>query len=253
MNEIHNLLAGKVAFITGASRGIGEATAFLLAENGAKVAINAINEQRLRKVAEAIEGKGREYLVVPGNISQPDMVAQIVARVVKHFGKIDILVNNAGIAHVASFEQMTLAEWERVMAVNLTGAMLCCQAVVPHMKKAGYGKIVNLSSTAAKWANLHPAPSYGASKAGMLYLTRHLARELAPYNIYVNAVCPGPVTTDMTSDLTPEEREKVVASIPLGRFGTPADIANAVLFLCSSLSDFVVGEALNVNGGNRMD
>lgn len=253
MNEIPKLLEGQVAFITGASRGIGKATACCLAEHGAKIAMNAINQERLEGLAAMMQEQGHECLVVPGDISQPDVVERMVERIVGHFGTIDILVNNAGIAIVTSFEHMTLKEWEQVIAVNLTGAMLCCQAVIPYMKKAGHGKIVNVSSTAAKWANLHPAPSYGASKAGMLYLTRHLAKEFAPYNIYVNAVCPGPVATDMTSDLTPEEREKVITSIPLGRFGTPNDIANAILFLCSSLSDFVIGEALNVNGGNRMD
>lgn len=253
MNTIPKLLEGQVAFITGASRGIGKVTACCLAEHGAKIAMNAIDQERLEDLAAMLQARGHECLVVPGDISQPDVVKRLVERIVEYFGTIDILVNNAGIAIVTSFEHMTLKEWERVMAVNLTGTMLCCQAVIPYMKKAGHGKIVNVSSTAAKWANLHPAPSYGASKAGMLYLTRHLAKEFAPYNIYVNAVCPGPVITDMTEDRTPEERQQVVSTIPLGRYGTPDEIAHAILFLCSSWSNFVVGESLNVNGGNRME
>jgi 3-oxoacyl-[acyl-carrier protein] reductase len=253
MDGLSNLLDGKVALITGASRGIGKATALCLAKHGAKLAINAINQELLEQVAGMIQEQGQECVVVPGDISQPDTVERIVESVVTYFGKLDILVNNAGIAIVTPFEQMTLAEWERVMAVNLTGAMLCCQAVIPYMKKAEYGKIVNVSSTAAKWANLHPAPSYGASKAGMLYLTRHLAKAYARDNIYVNAVCPGPVVTEMTDDLTPEQHRQVANSIALGRFGTPDEIAHAILFLCSSLSDFIVGESLNVNGGNRME
>lgn len=253
MKELSTLLDGKVALITGASRGIGKAAALRLAECGAKVAINATNQELLEQVARTIREHGHACCVAPGDISQPDAVERIIETVVAYFGKLDILVNNAGIAIDTSFEEMTLAEWERVMNVNLTGAMLCCQAVLPHMKRTGYGKIVNVSSTAAKWANLHTAPSYGASKAGMLYLTRHLAKKFAPYSIYVNAVCPGPVTTDMTSDLIPEKRRQVASTIPLGRFGTPEEIADAILFLCSSLSDFVVGESLNVNGGNRMD
>ena len=253
IDKIHTLLEGKVALITGASRGIGKATAFCLAEHGAKIAVNAINPERLDALVVIMQKQGHECLAVLGDISEPETVECIVKGVAERFGTIDILVNNAGIAIINSFEQMTLEEWERVMAVNLSGAMLCCQAVIPYMKKAGSGKIVNVSSTAAKWANLHPAPSYGASKAGMLYLTRHLAKQYARDKIYVNAVCPGPVATEMTDDLTPEQRRQVAESIALGRFGTPDEIANAILFLCSSLSDFVVGESLNVNGGNRME
>ncbi len=188
MNGVHNLLEGQVAFITGASRGIGKATALCLAKHGAKIALNAINQERLDALAATLQAQGHECVTVPGDISEPDVVKRIVKSVAERFGTIDVLVNNAGIAIVNSFEHMTLKEWERVMAVNLTGAMLCCQAVIPYMKKTGYGKIVNVSSTAAKWANLHPAPSYGASKAGMLYLTRHLAKEYARDNKYLTKI-----------------------------------------------------------------
>lgn len=253
MSKITNLLAGRSVLITGASRGIGRATALILSENGAKVAINDTNEKLLKELDEKIKEKGQECIIVPGDISNFAVSNKIVSEVIKCFGKIDVLVNNAGITKRVLFEHLTLTDWERVLSVNLTGTMLCCQAVIPYMKEVKYGKIVNVSSTAAKRPNLSTSPCYGASKAGILYLTKHLAKELAHYNIYVNAVCPGPIVTGMTNDWSPEYRRQVISNVPLGRLGKPNDVANVILFLCSNLSDFITGEAINVNGGALMD
>jgi 3-oxoacyl-[acyl-carrier protein] reductase len=242
-----------VALITGASRGIGKATALLLAEHGFNLAINGMNPESLETLAVLIRRLGRECLIVKGDISEPDTVSSIVSGTVDLFGKIDVLINNAGITRRISFETMPLAEWERVIRVNLTGTMLCCQTVLPLMKRARRGRIINVASVAAKKLNLSASPCYGASKAGILYLTRHLAAEYAKYGIYVNAVCPGPVKTDMTSEWTENYRDKVISDVPLQRLGSPEEIAKTILFLCVDSSGFIVGEAINVNGGTWMD
>ena len=247
-------LSGKTVLITGASRGIEKATAILLASLGANIVINGRNHELLLKTAKEIEETDQECLILEGDISSSvNLPGGMVNETIKRFGKIDILINNAGTAMHTSFLEMKLTDWNHVINVNLTAAMIFCQAVIPHMKKRGYGKIINISSLVAKQARLSTAPSYGASKSGLVYLTRHLAKEFGPFGIYVNAICPGQIVEHMIRHWTEEHEKELIEETPLRRLGYPIDIAKAVLFLSSDLSSYVNGEALNVNGGYLMD
>ena len=247
-------LSGKTALITGASRGIGKATAILLASLGTNMAINGRNYQLLQKTAKEIEETGQKCIILEGDISGSEgLPGKMVNETISQFGKIDILINNAGTINRTSFLEMKLADWNHVINVNLTAAMLFCQAVIPYMKKRGYGKIVNISSLVAKQARLSTAPSYGVSKSGLIYLTRHLAKEFGPSGIYVNAICPGQIITYMTRRWTEERKREMISEIPLRRLGNPFDVAKTVLFLCSDISSYINGETIDVNGGCFMD
>ena len=188
-----------------------------------------------------------------GSAANPDTAIEVVKTAIDNFGRIDILVNNAGINMRSSTLEMNLDDWQTVLDVNLNGTLYFCKAVLPYMIDQKCGKIVNVSSTTAKTAHRNAAPSYGASKAGVNYLTMHLALEMAANNIYVNAICPGPVETDMSQQWTDEYRQEVTARIPLRKLGTPQNVADTVLFLASSMSDFITGETINVNGGTYMN
>ena len=244
------MLQGKAAIVTGASRGIGRGTAIRLAESGADLVINGTNTALLNALAAEIEALGRRAIVVGGDVADPATAAAAVGAAEQAFGKIDILVNNAGINLRAPTLEMEFGDWQRVLDVNLNGTLHFCRAVLPGMVARRSGKIVNVSSTAAKTAHRNAAPAYGASKAAVNYLTMHLAREMAPHNIFVNAVCPGPVETDMTGDWSGDYRARVTANVPLGRLGTARQIADVVLFLASAQSDFITGETVNANGGS---
>lgn len=248
-----NMLNGSVAIVTGASRGIGKAIALTLAKNGASLVINGTNRELLNELAVQIEKLGKKCFILVGDAAKPETAANVVRTVIDAFGRIDILINNAGINMRSSTLEMELTDWQNVLDVNLNGTLYFCKTVLPFMIEQKYGKIVNISSTAAKTAHRNAAPSYGASKAGVNYLTRHLALEMAPHNIYVNAVCPGPVETDMSRQWTDEYRQEVSAKIPLQKLGTPQNVADAVLFLASHMSDFITGETINVNGGTYMN
>jgi 3-oxoacyl-[acyl-carrier protein] reductase len=247
------LLEGKVVIVTGASRGIGRAIAMTMAKNGASLVINGNSEALLKELAAAIGALGRECAVRPGDVANPETAAGLAQTAIDRFGRIDVLVNNAGINMRSSSLEMKLEDWQRVMDVNLHGTLHCCRAVLPHMIERRSGKIVNVSSTVAKTTHANAAPSYGASKAGVDYLTRHLALEMAKYGICVNAICPGPIGTDMATQWSDAYRQQVLARIPLGRLGTPEDVADGVLFLASKMSDFMTGETINVNGGTYMN
>ncbi len=247
-------LSGKVALITGASRGIGKATALLFASLGADVAVNGRNHKLLLETAEEIEKMDCKSIILEGDISSSeDLPKEMVDKAIKKFGKIDILVNNAGIGIKKDFLEMTLEDWNKVINVNLTSAMLFCQAVLPYMIEKKYGKIVNVSSLVAKQPRLSSAPCYGSSKSGMLYLTRHLAKEFGPSGIYINAVCPGQIVAYMTRHWTEEHKKELISETPLRRLGYPEDVAKAILFLSSDLSSYINGESINVNGGYIMD
>ncbi|HWR42083.1 SDR family NAD(P)-dependent oxidoreductase [Sporomusa sp.] len=247
------LLANQVAIVTGATRGIGKSIALSLAQNGASLVINGNNEDLLKQLAAEIEQLGQKCLLQSGDIADPDTAAKIVKQAMDNFGRIDVLVNNAGINMRTPTLQMKLDEWKRVMDVNLNGTLYCCTAVLPVMIQQKYGKIINMSSTTAKTPHRNASPSYGASKAAVNYLTQHLALEMAKHNICVNAVCPGPVETDMSTQWSDEYRQQVLARIPLGKMGTTQNVADAVLFLASSMSDFITGETININGGTYMN
>ncbi|MBU3568723.1 SDR family oxidoreductase [Priestia aryabhattai] len=247
------LLGGKTAIVTGASRGIGKSIALTLAENGASLVIHGTNTKLLDELALQIEELGQKCIVKAGDVANPDVAIDVVKAAVDNFGRVDILVNNAGINMRSSTLKMKFDDWKKVLDVNLNGTLYFCKAVLPYMVEQNYGKIINVSSTTAKTAHKNAAPSYGASKAAVNYLTMHLALEMAPHNIYVNAVCPGPVETDMSNQWTDEYRKEVTKRIPLNKLGTPQDIGESVLFLASSMSDFITGESININGGTYMN
>lgn len=247
------LLKNQVAIVTGATRGIGKSVAITLAQQGASLVINGNNESLLSQLALEIETLGSKCFIQLGDIANPDTATKIVEKANDNFGRIDILVNNAGINMRTPTLQMHLDDWQRVINVNLNGTLYCCMAVLPLMIQQKSGKIVNVSSSTAKTPHRNASPSYGASKAAVNYLTQHLALEMARYNISVNAVCPGPVETDMSTQWTAEYRQQMLTRIPLGKLGTPKNVADTVLFLASSMSDFITGETININGGTYMN
>ncbi|SPR92312.1 SDR family NAD(P)-dependent oxidoreductase [Bacillus altitudinis] len=246
-------LQNKVAIITGASRGIGRAIAEAFVSKGAKVVLNGTNEVLLQDVCSSMNKEEPRAVYVAGDASLPETAASFVEKAKEHFGQIDILVNNAGINLRKSTVDTSVDEWKRLIDINLTGTFLMCQAVIPDMIKQQGGKIVNMSSTTGKTPHHNASPAYGVSKAGINYLTMHLAKELAAHHIHVNAVCPGPIETDMSKQWSDEYRRSVLERIPLKTIGTPQQVANAVTFLASDQSDFITGETINMNGGTYMN
>jgi NAD(P)-dependent dehydrogenase (short-subunit alcohol dehydrogenase family) len=251
------LLENKIALITGGAKGMGRAMALRFAEEGCDVIINAMHIEGAQKVADEVKEKGREAIAIKADISSNVEVTDMVDRAIGKFGKIDILVNNAGGAGGGDLEHSTEEDWDRVLAVNLKGHFLVTKAVVPQMKERKYGKIIFVSSMGA----VHPAVSvlaYHSAKAGLIGLTYNLAFELAPYNIYVNCIVPGPIETPfwdaLTQGMQSDERQAFFSAlakkeVPLGRMGTAEDIAGPALFLASGLSDYVTGQILYVAGG----
>jgi 3-oxoacyl-[acyl-carrier protein] reductase len=246
------LLANGVALVTGASRGIGRGIALEMAREGADVVINyARSNKEAKEVARDIEALGRRALVIEANVSNPKEVERMRKLVLKEFGGVGILVNNAGIhRHLKSWE-MDYEEWKRVLGVNLDGVFLCSKAFSSEMKAKKWGRIISISSIIAFTGTDHEA-HYGASKAGVVGLTKSLALELGGYNITVNAIAPGWIETDMTSGMTIEERKKGLDLIPIRRIGQPVDIAHMAVFLASDRASFITGQTINVNGGEFM-
>ncbi len=245
-------LEGKVALVTGASRGIGKAVALMLAENGADIAVNfAGSTAAAEAVAAEIEKMGRRAILVQGDVSQTDVCAEMVDKVVKELGHIDILVNNAGITRDTLLMRMKEEDWDAVLNTNLKGVFNCTKAAVKYMAKQRSGSIVNISSVVALMGNAGQA-NYAAAKAGILGFTRSVAKEMAARGIRVNAVTPGFIKTDMTSVLSEKVVAAMEASIPLARLGEPEDIAKAVLFLVSDNAAYITGHTLHVDGGMVM-
>ena len=247
------LLEGNAAIVTGSSRGIGREIALAFARHGANVVIHGTHEEPLQKLRQEILDLGGECVCVAGDIGEYATAQQLADQCLKAFGKIDTLVNNAGINSRYSFLELPLEEWERMLRINLTSAFYTCRCVVPHMLERGSGCIINMSSSAGKTPHPTSSISYGVSKAGINSLTQKLAYDLAPHGIRVNALCPGPIETDMSKQWTPEYREKVFSAIPLHRLGKGEDVANAAVFLASEMSAFIVGESININGGKYMN
>jgi NAD(P)-dependent dehydrogenase (short-subunit alcohol dehydrogenase family) len=246
-------LRNKVAIVTGAGRGIGLATARALAREGARVAICDIRAELLDEALAGIEALGGEALAFQVDVTRREQIQHMVDETSRRWGAIDVLVNNAGIYEVLPFEEISEAQWDRLLAVNLKGAFLCCQAIVPLMKRQGSGRIVNIASSAGKTGGTLAGAHYSVSKAGLICLAKQLARELGPHGITVNAVAPGRIDTPMIHSVTEEENQAFAQKTPLGRLGTPEDVANAVVFLASDEASFITGEILDVNGGLLID
>ena len=246
------LLDGKVALVTGGSRGIGRAIALKLAEEGAKVAINyAGNVKAAEEVKAAIEEKGGKALLVQADVSDSAAAEAMVASVVEAFGTVDILVNNAGITRDALFARMKEEDFNAVINTNLKGVFHCTKAVTKLMMKQRSGRIVNMASVVGVTGNAGQA-NYSAAKAGVIGFTKSVARELAGRGITVNSVAPGFIETDMTAVLSDKVKEAMAEDIPLKRAGKPEDVANAVLFLASDNAAYITGQVLHVDGGMVM-
>jgi len=238
----------KSALITGGGRGIGKEIALTLANAGCDIAISDIDLETAQVTASEIEKLGRKSLALKADVSNASDVEELFRSFLESFGKIDILVNNAGITRDGLLVRMKEADWDQVLSVNLKSAFLCCKEVARPMMKARCGKIINIASVVGLMGNAGQA-NYSASKAGLIGLTKTLAREFASRAINVNAVAPGFIRTAMTDKLTDSEKEKLSSSIPMQKLGLPADVANAVLFLGSSLADYITGQVITVDGG----
>ncbi len=249
-------LSGKVAWITGSSTGIGAACAKALAKEGCRVAVHFNrSEDEARKVAEGIESSGGEAMVVGGDVSDAGEVSRMLSEIEGRFGAVEVLVNNAGsLLERRPFSEMTEDLWDRVMDVNLKSVMLVSQAVLPKMKEKGEGRIINTTSVAARNGGGPGSSAYATAKAGVSNLTRAMAKELVSDGILVNGVAPGIITTPFHDQFTPPDvREKMTGAIPIGREGAPEEVAGAVVFLASEGGSYLVGEIIEVNGGQLMD
>jgi 3-oxoacyl-[acyl-carrier protein] reductase len=244
-------LEGRVALVTGASQGIGHACALALARHGAQVAVAARNREKLDELVAEIAQAGGKASAFIIDIGEEDQVKAGIKSALAQLGKIDILINNAGITRDQLVMRMKRPDWDAVLNTNLTSAYLCIQQVIPSMLKQRWGRIINITSVFGQMGQAGQA-NYAASKAGLIGLTMAMARELASRNITCNAVAPGFIETNMTAALSEEFRQTAVKSIPLGRVGSPEDVASAVSFLASEEASYITGHVLNVNGGLLM-
>ena len=244
-------LKNRTALVTGASQGIGRATALALALAGARVAAAARSAEKLASVVAEIEAAGCEAVAVPMDVADAEQVKTGVRTAIEKLGKLDILVNNAAITRDGLALRMKLEDWEAVLRTNLTGAHLCAQQALAAMIRARYGRIINMTSVVAETGNAGQA-NYVAAKAGLIGLTRALAVEVASRNITVNAIAPGFIVSPMTAPLAQKTKEDLVARIPLGRMGTDAEVAATAVFLASDEAGYITGAVLEVNGGLHM-
>jgi 3-oxoacyl-[acyl-carrier protein] reductase len=244
-------MANRIAFITGASRGIGRACALALSSGGAKVVLAARQLDKLEEVAAEVRASGGEAYVVAIDLASQDSIKEAFSKASKEFGRIDILINNAGLTRDGLAMRMKRDDWDAVLQTNLSGSFFCIQQVMPGMVRERWGRIVNITSVVGESGNAGQA-NYAASKAGLIGLTKSLAQELASRNITVNAVAPGFVETDMTASLTDDLKAKITESVPLKRMGKPEDIAAAVKFLSGDDASYITGHILDVNGGMFM-
>jgi len=239
----------KVAVITGGGRGIGAATAEAFYRAGARVALLDLNGEECESRARSMDSSGNSVMALQADVADETQIQKAVNQIVEIFQRIDILVNNAGILHHVPINEKTVADFEKIIKVNLTGAFIMCKAIVPVMKKQGRGKIVNISTLGARTGRPGVAADYAGSKAGLIGITRSLAKELGPSGIYVNAIAPGPILTELTKQVSKELFAKWNVGRVINKDGLPEDVANAVLFLSSQMSDWITGITLDVNGG----
>ncbi len=244
-------LTGKIALVTGAAQGIGKDIALALATDGADVAICDVNLEAAQKTAADIEAKGRKSLAVKANVAASADVTSMLEQVVEKFCRIDILVNNAGITRDGLILRMKDEDWDLVLSINLKGAFLCAKSALKYMTKQRGGTIINIASIVGAMGNAGQA-NYVASKAGLIGLTKTIAREYATRGITANAVAPGFIETAMTQALPENVRQELAKQIPMGKLGTPEDVANAVRFLASPWASYITGQVVHVNGGMYM-
>jgi len=249
----------KVVLITGSTRGIGRATALVFLKNGAKVVINSRHKIDVQKIVKEFQKEGYSNCFgITADVSEKEGVDNMIKKIIKDFGIIDILVNNAGICIGGRIEEVSERDWNEILGINLWGTFLCCQKVAPVFKKNSKGKIINIASDIGKsgdnFQDILPPLSipYSVSKGGVITLTKSLAKELAPFKVNVNAVCPGIIKTSLIpQQLLKSKRLK--RKIPLGKLGEPEDVANLILFLASDQSEYITGQAFSVNGGMYMN
>lgn len=246
------ILENKVALITGASRGIGREVAIEMAKAGADIVINYIGDKSLaEEVRSQVEALGRKAIILEADVSNLQAVEKMLAAAIAEFSRVDILVNNAGITKDNLLARMKEEDWDAVLSINLKGIFNCTKATLKYMMKQKYGKIVNVSSVVGVMGNAGQA-NYAASKAGAIGFTKSIAKEVASRNITVNAVAPGFIETDMTAKLPEKVREEMSNSIPAKKFGLPADVAKAIIFLASDNSSYITGQTLHIDGGMVM-
>ena len=244
-------LTGKIAVVTGAAQGIGQAIATTLAQEGADVVVVDLNANRCHETVERVKQLGRKAIAVSVNVGDWDQVKRMVNHVLKEWERLDILVNNAGITRDGLLMRMKEEDWQAVLQVNVTGTFFCAKAVLPTMSRQRSGRIVNIASIVGAIGNAGQA-NYAASKAAVIGLTKTVAREYASRNITINAVAPGFIDTAMTQELSADAKEALLNQIPLKRLGQPSDVADAVSFLCTEKAGYITGHVLHVNGGMHM-
>jgi 3-oxoacyl-[acyl-carrier protein] reductase len=245
-----NDFEGRVAIVTGAARGLGLAAAQRLHERGASVAVNVRDADRAAAAAKSI---GERALAVPGDVAGEGVPEEIVRMTLERFGRVDIVVNNAALARSTRFPMLSAEEWRLALEVNLTAPFLLTKAALPAMKAQRYGRIVNVSSSAGRMVSTLGGAHYTASKAGLLGLTRAAAKELGPFGITVNAVCPGMIDTELTREnASPELLERLAASYPVPRLGTSLEVADLICFAASEAAGYITGASFDINGGDLM-
>jgi len=247
------MLKNKIAIITGSGQGMGKQCALTLSKMGMKTVINDLDETKAQNTADIIQESGSDVLVACGNVSLKNDVQEVIGKTIKRFGSIHVLINNAGVLRPTKFLDISEDEWDWIISVNLKGTFLFSQAVLFHMRKQGWGRIINFSSTAGKNVSTVGGAHYTAAKAGILGLTRHLATEESSFGITVNAVCPGLIDTEMVRETVKEnDIKKYIDSFPIKRLGTPNEVASLVGFLVSEDSGYITGASFDINGGDLM-
>jgi 3-oxoacyl-[acyl-carrier protein] reductase len=245
-------LEGKVALVTGAARGIGNAIAARFVAEGARAILVDIDAAALDAARSSLEARGGAIAVISGDVADPSVARAAVAEATARFGTVDVLVNSAGIITRTPFEALSQDEYRRVIDVNLHGAFHFCQCALPIMRAKGSGKVINITSQMAKLPHPSAAVSYEISKAGLSALTRHLAFQYAAHGVCVNSIAPGSIDTDMPKSMTPDAREALRNRIPAKRLGLPEEVAACALFLATPMSDYITGATIDVNGGSFM-
>ncbi len=251
--EDRSSLKGRIAVITGAGQGMGRTVACALADLGAAIVVNDLDADAAERTAADLRSSGSEAVAVQGDVTVAADVQRMVVTSLRQYDGLHILINNAGILYPTAVPDISEAEWDRVIAVNLKGTFLCSQAALPAMKTAGWGRIVNFSSTAGKNISTVGGAHYTAAKAGILGFTRHLAKEVARDGITVNAVCPGLIDTEMVRDTIDDDRVRAYEQgFPIPRLGLPEEVADLVTFLATDRAAYITGASLDINGGDLM-